>query len=255
MLIIIMLSLITALSIYYEKSSGWVGLAVPGILWAIGVVALFFLPQVCRSLTGVAGICADAPQHSHYLDRKGSGWTPCESTAITVAACTSSVSPSPSLSLHAGVPPQRLCRTLHAVDPGSQHPTQHLPARCEACPLHLENLMLPLIFAVIAATEPAAASSRPSCGVLHIYILAATAVACHQVPAHAYKSISGSIASLTARPPRPFGGIWLPELNHKRDKDSTLMSADNRTVPHAANYHTVDRLGNRTGLARAARMG
>ena len=35
-----------ALSIYYEKSSGWVGLMVPGILWIIGVVALFFCPQV-----------------------------------------------------------------------------------------------------------------------------------------------------------------------------------------------------------------
>ena len=41
-----MLATIAGLSAYYELSSGWVGLAVPGILWAIGVVALFFCPQV-----------------------------------------------------------------------------------------------------------------------------------------------------------------------------------------------------------------
>ena len=34
------------LAVYYEKSFGWVGIAVPGILWLIGGVALMFVPQV-----------------------------------------------------------------------------------------------------------------------------------------------------------------------------------------------------------------
>ena len=35
-----------ALAIYYQLSFGWVGLAVPGILWFIGCCAIMFIPQV-----------------------------------------------------------------------------------------------------------------------------------------------------------------------------------------------------------------
>ena len=34
------------LSVYYELSYGWVGIAVPGILWFVGAAALMFVPQV-----------------------------------------------------------------------------------------------------------------------------------------------------------------------------------------------------------------
>jgi hypothetical protein len=38
--------LAAGLAIYYQLSFGWVGLAVPGILWFIGCCALMFVPQV-----------------------------------------------------------------------------------------------------------------------------------------------------------------------------------------------------------------
>ena len=36
------------LCIYYEKSYGWVGIAVPGILWLVGCIAVMFVPQVSQ---------------------------------------------------------------------------------------------------------------------------------------------------------------------------------------------------------------
>jgi len=34
------------LAIYYQLSTGWVGLLVPGVLWLVGTIAISFVPQV-----------------------------------------------------------------------------------------------------------------------------------------------------------------------------------------------------------------
>jgi len=36
--------------VYYELSYGWVGIAVPGILWLVGAAVLMFVPQVPKRL-------------------------------------------------------------------------------------------------------------------------------------------------------------------------------------------------------------